>query len=153
VLPLPTAESSPARGNGAYGHQIDHRNHRDDAGKKASSPQNKLRPRSGLRGVRAMAGGGGLAGVTQTGTMGHGSMNREHREREETKANSTRCISRPEKARCGTRYGRSWRGSSELADTALEATIRENEGMGRKRGARQSSPSGKTESRWLRDDC
>jgi hypothetical protein len=31
-------------------------------------------------------------------------------EREETKTNSMRCISRPEKARCGTRHGRPRRG-------------------------------------------
>jgi hypothetical protein len=97
--------------NGTYGHQIDHRNHQDDAGKKTSSPRNKSQPWSGQCGVCAMAGGRGLAGVTQTGTMGHGSMNREHREREETKANSMKCISRPEKARCGTRHGRPRRGS------------------------------------------
>jgi hypothetical protein len=42
--------------------------------------------------------------------------------------------------------------SPEFSAKALEATIRENEGMGRKRGARRSSPSGKTETRRLGDD-
>jgi hypothetical protein len=46
----------------------------------------------GRCGGAAMPDGGELAGVTQSGTTGHGSTNREHWEREETKANSHRGI-------------------------------------------------------------
>jgi hypothetical protein len=56
---------------------------------------------------------------------------------------------RPEIGPRGTRHGRRWKGSPELAGAALEATTRHGRGMGRKRGARQSSPSGQTESSQL----
>jgi hypothetical protein len=51
--------------------QTDHRGHRDDAGKKASSPWNKSRSRSGPRGVRTMADGEELADA-------HGFAPRDH---------------------------------------------------------------------------
>jgi hypothetical protein len=56
-------------------------------------------------GGAAIGDGGGLAGVSQSGTTGHCSTNREHREREETKANSRQGI------------GRSGKGCTALAMT------------------------------------
>jgi hypothetical protein len=53
------------RGNRAYGHQTDHRDHWDDVGMMASSPRDNTRPRSGPRGVRAMADGEELTGTRE----------------------------------------------------------------------------------------
>jgi hypothetical protein len=41
-------------------HGFQNREHRGDAGRKANSPRNKIRPRGHPRGVPAMAGGGEL---------------------------------------------------------------------------------------------
>jgi hypothetical protein len=75
-------ELAGAGETGPTGHQTDHRGHRDDAGTTASSPRDNTRPRSGPRGVRAMAGGKCSPEHAGTRPTGHGSMNRKHRERE-----------------------------------------------------------------------
>ena len=57
--------------------------------------ERKSWPEQWLRQRRSMAGGVELAGVISTRAMVHGSMNREHREREGKQANSSRPRARP----------------------------------------------------------
>jgi hypothetical protein len=71
-------------------------------------------------------------------------------ERAEAKTISMRCISRLEKAQCGTHHGRQWREIAGVMKPALESTVEEGKGMGRKRRARRSSPSGKMKTRSTR---
>jgi hypothetical protein len=63
----------------------------------------------------------------------HGSLNREHREREETKANSHRGIGRSGKGCTALAMTGDRRGSPELTKTVLEAMILKIESTGRER--------------------
>ena len=87
-----------------------------------------------------MAGGVELANVFGSGATVHGSMNREHREREREQGISARPIRRPEdvaEAAVAMADGRELLGARERG---LWATKHASNSMGRKRGAQQSSP-------------
>jgi hypothetical protein len=80
-------------------HGFQNREHRGDAGKKANSPRNKIRPRGGPRGVLTMAAGGELTGAMQSSATKLHSPIRGYGEDAEGMANSTMSHVRPGKAR------------------------------------------------------
>jgi hypothetical protein len=80
-------------------HGFQNREHRGYAGRKANSPQNKIQPRGGPRGVPAMAGGGELTGAMKFGATEPHSPNRVYGEDAEGMENSAMSQVRPGKAR------------------------------------------------------
>jgi len=88
-----------------------------------------------------------VTGARGTPPMGHGSKNRRHRELAGVKGNSPRLIRRPEEraeAADAMAGGRSSQTHANRAQTAMKYKI---ESTGGRRGARRSSPRGKTDSK------
>jgi hypothetical protein len=103
-------------------------------------------------GGSAIGGGGELAGVAHSGAIGHSSMNQRHRDDAEAMGPQPCHLRGRGRLSAALAMAGSGGSSPELTRIVLEATIREDRGMGRKRGARRSSPSGNTETRsaWKR---
>jgi hypothetical protein len=80
-------------------HGFQNREHRGDAGRKANSPRNKIRPRGHPRGVPAMAGGGELTRAMKLGATEPHSPNRGYGENAEGMEISATSQVRPGKAR------------------------------------------------------
>jgi hypothetical protein len=91
----------------------------------------------------AIADGGELTSVAQSGATVHGFQLCGHGEKEESEVTSMGLISWAEKTSCGLAMAGNGEGLPELMGMALVTIIQDDGGMGRKRGARRSSLSKK----------